>query len=48
MDEPKGRLSFAFVAVVTARLTSNFGTFLSMMALNIYMLELTDSPPGWA
>lgn len=44
MAEPQGRLSSPFVAVVTARLTSNFGTFLSMMALNVYMLELTDSP----
>lgn len=33
-----------FMAVVFARLTSNFGTFLSMVALNTYMLELTDSP----
>lgn len=32
-----------FVAVLAARLTSNFGTFLSMMALNVYMLELTGS-----
>ncbi|MCX5797056.1 MAG: MFS transporter [Elusimicrobia bacterium] len=44
MAEPQGRLSFPFVAVVTARLTSNFGTYLSMIALNVYMLELTDSP----
>ena len=44
MPEPPGRLNFPFIAVVAARLTSNFGTFLSMMALNIYMLELTDSP----
>ena len=33
-----------FMAVVFARLTSNFGTFLSMVALNTFMLELTDSP----
>jgi MFS family permease len=32
------------MVVVFARLTSNFGTFLSMVALNTYMLELTDSP----
>jgi MFS family permease len=43
-DERAGRLSFPFIAVITARLTSNFGTFLSMMALNVYMLELTGSP----
>lgn len=42
-------LTGPFVAVITARLTSNFGTFLSMMALNVYMLELTDSAAwmGW-
>jgi len=44
MAETESRLSFPFVAVVCARLTSNFGTFLSMVALNVYMLELTDSP----
>ena len=37
-------LPFEFCAVLTARLTSVFGSFLSMIALNIYMLELTGSP----
>jgi len=32
-----------FAAVVTARLTSVFGTFLSMIALNTYILDLTGS-----
>ncbi|MDD5628157.1 MAG: MFS transporter [Elusimicrobia bacterium] len=44
MAEEQGRLSSPFAAVITARLTSNFGTYLSMIALNVYMLELTDSP----
>lgn len=36
-------VNFQFAAVVTARLTSNFGSFLSMIALNIYMLEISKS-----
>jgi MFS family permease len=42
-DAKSDRLTFPFFAVVAARLTSCFGSFLSMMALNVYMLELTDS-----
>ena len=38
-----GRRNLHFMAVVAARLTSHFGSFLSMMALNVYMLELTES-----
>jgi MFS family permease len=38
-----GNPSYRFVAVISARLASNFGTFLSMMALNVYVLELTGS-----
>jgi MFS family permease len=40
----EGGLNSPFIKVVFARLTSNFGSFLSMVALNAYMLELTDSP----
>jgi len=42
----RGSPQYKFGVVVTARLTSVFGTFLSMMALNIFILELTGSV-GW-
>lgn len=33
----------AFYGIISARLVSNFGTFLNMIALNIFILEVTNS-----
>jgi MFS family permease len=39
----KLKLPLNFYALIISRMTSNFGTYLNMMALNIFMLELTKS-----
>ncbi|MFH1453121.1 MAG: MFS transporter [Armatimonadota bacterium] len=43
MGENKSKVPSVFYGVVSARLISTFGTFLNMIALNIFILEVTGS-----
>lgn len=41
--QKKNNPYIAFYGIISARLVSNFGTFLNMIALNIFILEVTNS-----